>query len=239
MPLNDLFNLALVTDFNKILNVMMTWRVSCALESLSQWWVVLSLPLHRLSAHQKCFIHRLLTWLDFLPVWLVADKLTRLEAESYVLLSKGNTSCGLARADLHLLVWNWSLGGIAYALVWLECSYDQPEGHPGKHEYTFLIRILSTSLTSVSIFSVFCYFRYLSRCCPQTREYTYTGDSPFSHTFSGDGIFAQLRYSHVPKSSRPKAAADRELKQRWETLIGYKSRKCTPAVQGGLFSEGS
>jgi hypothetical protein len=32
-----------------------------------------------------------------------------------------------------------------------------PEGHPGQHAYTFLIRILSTSLISVSIFSVCCY----------------------------------------------------------------------------------
>jgi hypothetical protein len=39
-----------------------------------------------------------------------------------------------------------------------------PEGHPGQHAYTFMIRILSTSasLTSISIFSVCCYSRYLS-----------------------------------------------------------------------------
>ncbi len=92
------------------------------------WWseeypVAVSLPLHRLSAHQKRFIHRLLTWLDFLPVWLVADKqlawrwkvMYRTDcnsAHSVLLnrLSKVNTSCGLARADLHLLVGKWSLG---------------------------------------------------------------------------------------------------------------------------------
>ncbi len=33
--------------------------------------------------------------------------------------------------------------------VWLERSYDPPECHPGQHAYTFVIRILSTSLTSV------------------------------------------------------------------------------------------
>ncbi len=32
-----------------------------------------------------------------------------------------------------------------------------PEGHPGQHAYTFLIRILSSSLSSVSIFSVCCF----------------------------------------------------------------------------------
>jgi hypothetical protein len=36
-----------------------------------------------------------------------------------------------------------------------------PEGHLGQHAYTFVIRILSTSLTCVSIFSVCCYSKYL------------------------------------------------------------------------------
>jgi hypothetical protein len=40
---------------------------------------------------------------------------------------------------------------------------DPPEGHPEQHAYTFVIRIPSTSLTSVYIFSVCCYSRYLSR----------------------------------------------------------------------------
>ncbi len=43
-----------------------------------------------------------------------------------------------------------------------------PEGHPGQLAYTFLIRIISTSFISVSIFSVCCYsIEYLSRsvCC--------------------------------------------------------------------------
>ncbi len=47
-------------------------------------------------------------------------------------------------------------GEIPYINVWLESYYDPPEGHPGQHAYTFLIRILSTSLSSVSIFSVCC-----------------------------------------------------------------------------------
>ncbi len=34
-----------------------------------------------------------------------------------------------------------------------------PEGHRGQLAYTFLIRILSTSFISVSIFSVCCYSR--------------------------------------------------------------------------------
>jgi hypothetical protein len=32
---------------------------------------------------------------------------------------------------------------IAYVYVWLEYSYDHPEGHPGQLVYTFVIRILS------------------------------------------------------------------------------------------------
>ncbi len=42
------------------------------------------------------------------------------------------------------------------------CEWDAPEGHPGEccaHLYAI---ILSTSFTSVSIFSVCCYSRYLS-----------------------------------------------------------------------------
>ncbi len=63
-------------------------------------------------------------------------------------------------ADLHLLVGGWSLQGIAYICVRLENSFDPPEGqHPGRLAYTFLIRILSTSFISVSIFSVCCYSR--------------------------------------------------------------------------------
>ncbi len=38
------------------------------------------------------------------------------------------------------------------------------EGHPEQYAYSFVIHILPTSLTSVSIFSVCCDSRYLSRC---------------------------------------------------------------------------
>ncbi len=38
-------------------------------------------------------------------------------------------------------------------------TYDPPECHPGQLAYTFLIRILSKCLISVSIFSVCCYSR--------------------------------------------------------------------------------
>jgi hypothetical protein len=51
------------------------------------------------------------------------------------------------------------MGGIAYVYDWQERSYDPPECHPGQQAYTFLIRILSTSFISVSIFSVCCYSR--------------------------------------------------------------------------------
>ncbi len=47
--------------------------------------------------------------------------------------------------------------------VWLEHSFDPPEGPPGQHAYTFMICILLTSLTSVSIFSFCCHSRYLSQ----------------------------------------------------------------------------
>ena len=38
-------------------------------------------------------------------------------------------------------------------------AYNPPECHPAQQAYTFLIRILSTSFISVSIFSVCCYSR--------------------------------------------------------------------------------
>ncbi len=62
-------------------------------------------------------------------------------------------------------------GGIAYVYVWLECSYDSSEGQPGQLAYTFVIRILSTSYTYISTFSVCCYSKYLSRWfCPRNVE---------------------------------------------------------------------
>jgi hypothetical protein len=46
-------------------------------------------------------------------------------------------------------------------------SYDPPECNPGQQAYTFLIRILSTSFISVSIFSVCCYSMvYISMLFP-------------------------------------------------------------------------
>jgi hypothetical protein len=41
--------------------------------------------------------------------------------------------------------------GIANVYVCLERFYDPPEGHPGQHSYTFVIRSLLKSLNSVSI----------------------------------------------------------------------------------------
>ncbi len=81
-------------------------------------------------------------------------------AENLVIESKHQLRPG--PADLNLSVGSWRLGGIAYVYFWLERSYETPEGHPGQHAYIFVIRILSTSLTSVSIFSVCRYSRYLS-----------------------------------------------------------------------------
>jgi hypothetical protein len=112
------------------------------------------------------------SFIDFDPAWLSAcvagsRQVTRLEAENSVpdrlwycppSAAKPVIECkyklrpGLA--DLHLLVGSWSLQEIAYICFWLESSFDPPEGHPGQLAYTFLIRILSTSFISVSIFSV-------------------------------------------------------------------------------------
>ncbi len=41
---------------------------------------------------------------------------------------------------------------------------------PGQDAYTFVIRILSTSFTSVSIFSVWCCSRYLSLWTKRLRQ---------------------------------------------------------------------
>ncbi len=60
-------------------------------------------------------------------------------------------------------VWSCRLGGIVYVYFLLECSDDPPESHPGQHAFTFVIGngIPSTSLTTVSIFSVCCCSRYI------------------------------------------------------------------------------
>jgi len=72
-------------------------------------------------------------------------------AEKPVIESKHHLRPDLA--NLHLLVGSWSLWGIAFVYVWLERS--------GQKVYTFLIRILSTSLTSASIFSAAALGMYL------------------------------------------------------------------------------
>ncbi len=63
----------------------------------------------------------------------------------------GPASC---QAELQLLSGELQAGGNSICVVWLECSYDPPEGQPGHLAYTFVIYILSTSLTAVSFFSV-------------------------------------------------------------------------------------
>jgi hypothetical protein len=73
-------------------------------------------------------------------------------------------SCGIpkARKTCKFISGELKAGGISYVYVLLERSYDSPEGHPGQHAYNFTILILLTDLTSVSIFSVCFYSRYLS-----------------------------------------------------------------------------
>ncbi len=70
-------------------------------------------------------------------------------SEKLVIESKHQLRSG--PEDLHLLVGSW-----------LERSYDPPECHLGQQSYTFVISILSMSLTSVSIFSLCCCSRYVS-----------------------------------------------------------------------------
>ncbi len=65
--------------------------------------------------------------------------------------SVGDTSVG----DTSTLHHGELKGGEGYNIP--ESYYDPPEGHPGQHAYTFLICILSTSLSSISISSVSCY----------------------------------------------------------------------------------
>ncbi len=94
---------------------------------------------------------------------LAGSRPSRLVAAKPVMESKHQLWPG--PADLHLLVGSWKLGkgGIAYVYVWLDRSYDPPEGCPGQQAYTFVIRNLRMSLTSVSIFSVCCCSRYVSQ----------------------------------------------------------------------------
>jgi hypothetical protein len=72
-------------------------------------------------------------------------------------LSKVNSSCGLA-LQIFIFMWGAEGGERCHILMsgW-RAIMTPPEGHPGQHAYTFLIRILSTSLSSVSIFSARCY----------------------------------------------------------------------------------
>ncbi len=99
-------------------------------------------------------------------------QVTRLEAERYVPDRLWYCSPSAAKpvieskyklrpslADLHLVVGELKSAEMAYIYVWLESSYDPPEGHPGQLAYTFLICILWTFFISVSIFSVCCYSR--------------------------------------------------------------------------------
>ncbi len=55
-------------------------------------------------------------------------------AEKPVMESKHQLRLRLV--DLHFLVGSWKLGEIAYVHVWLERSYDPPEGHPGQQANT-------------------------------------------------------------------------------------------------------
>jgi hypothetical protein len=72
-------------------------------------------------------------------------------------LSKVNTNCGWPGRSSFIS--GELKGGEGYHILMSDwrAIMTPPEGHPGQHVYTFLIRILSTSLSSVSIFSVCCY----------------------------------------------------------------------------------
>jgi hypothetical protein len=93
---------------------------------------------------------------SYVPDWL---RYCPPSAAKQVIESKQKLQLG--PADLHLLVGSWRLWSITYIYVWLKSSYDPPECHLGQLAYTFLIRILSMSFTSVSIFSV-CYYSSVS-----------------------------------------------------------------------------
>ncbi len=72
-------------------------------------------------------------------------------------LLKVNTSCGPA---LQIFIYLWGIESCGDSIcVSLEGSYDPPEGH--LWTASVVIRILSTSFTLVSIFSVYCCSRYV------------------------------------------------------------------------------
>jgi hypothetical protein len=62
------------------------------------------------------------------------------------------------------------------------CEWDAPEGHPGMLRTPVCFRILSSSLTSVSIFSGWCYssvsisMKEAAVCDGHRQESKYTGD---------------------------------------------------------------
>jgi hypothetical protein len=83
-------------------------------------------------------------------------------------LSKVNTSCGPAGRSSFIS--GELKGGEGYHILMFDwrAIMTPPEGHPGEHAYTFLIRILSTFLSSVSISSV-CYYSSVSISMPGTQ----------------------------------------------------------------------
>jgi hypothetical protein len=52
--------------------------------------------------------------------------------------------------------YKWEAAGWGGKYMFM-CSYDSPEGHRGQLTYTFVVRIISMSLTKVSIFSICCW----------------------------------------------------------------------------------
>ncbi len=126
---------------------------------------------------QKSFIYRLLARHYFLPRVAGSRQVTRLEAEKYVpdrlwyCPSSAAKPVFKSKHQLRPGPVDTIEGGIPYINGWLESYYDPQEGHPGQHAYTFLIRILSSSLTSVSIFSV-CYYSSVSISMDQLLKVT-------------------------------------------------------------------
>ncbi len=152
----------------------------------------------------------------FQPVWLVADMQVswrrrfavpdRPDQHSPELLnrlSKVNTSWGPAQ---QIFSSSWGDAGWGF-YTW---SYDPPEGHPGQLRYTLLFRILSTSLTSVSIFSACCCSRSTTLCRLPSHDCLCTECLP-----GGGRRVYRPEWDIPPRGPCPVGCSDLEIIQRW------------------------
>ncbi len=85
-----------------------------------------------------------------------------------------------------------------------------PEGHPGQHAYIFLIRILSMSLTSVSIFSVCCYSRSVTAIYPAAWQIYTVFSCVFYHGHFSIWILNEVDFCHLLKHGSRKGEQRRE-----------------------------